>query len=67
MVFTCETGITKYEDSNLNMSPEGKMRRKLMNDHATASKKAATGQAYVDHYIGKSMNTKLLNEKERRK
>jgi len=31
MEFTVSKGITKYEDSDLNMSPEGKMRRKLMN------------------------------------
>lgn len=27
MEFTVSRGITKYEDSDLNMSPEGKMRR----------------------------------------
>jgi glucose dehydrogenase len=33
MEFTCARGITRYEDSDLNMSPEGKMRRQLMNQH----------------------------------
>ena len=31
MEFVVERGITIPEDSDLNMSPEGKMRRKLMN------------------------------------
>lgn len=37
MHFTVTAGITKPEDSNLNMSPEGKMRRKLMFDHGAAA------------------------------
>jgi hypothetical protein len=50
MHFTVTTGITKYEDSNLNMSPEGKMRRKLIFDHAHASKTFGAEQSYVTHY-----------------
>jgi len=47
MHFTVSTGITKPEDSNLNMSPEGKMRRKLIFDHDTASKRFGTDNNYV--------------------
>lgn len=30
MEFVCARGMTAYEESDLNMSPEGKMRRQLM-------------------------------------
>ena len=65
MQFTVGTGITKPEDSNLNMSPEGKMRRKLMFDHESASKTFGAEPAYTSHYEGPSMKSKLLNEQER--
>jgi hypothetical protein len=65
MHFTVSTGITKPEDSNLNMSPEGKMRRKLMYDHGAASAQFGADSSYVNHYEGASMKSKLLNEQQR--
>ena len=65
MHFTVSTGLTKPEDSNLNMSPEGKMRRKLMFDHESASKAFGAEPAYTTHYEGPSMKSKLLNEQMR--
>lgn len=65
MHFTVSNGITKPEDSNLNMSPEGKMRRKLIFDHGSAANTFGAEPAYTSHYEGKSMNSKLLNEQER--
>ncbi len=65
MHFTVTTGITRPEESNLNMSPEGKMRRKLMFDHGAASASFGAEPAYTAHYEGPSMKSKLLNEQER--
>lgn len=65
MHFTVTTGITKPEDSNLNMSPEGKMRRKLMFEHGAASAQFGADANYVSHFEGASMKSKLLNEQQR--
>ena len=65
MHFTVSTGITKPEDSNLNMSPEGKMRRKLIFDHKAASCAFGADPSYTNHYEGASMKSKLLNEQQR--
>ena len=65
MHFTVTTGITKPEDSNLNMSPEGKMRRKLMFDHGAACAQFGAEPNYINHFEGPSMRSKLVNEQER--
>ena len=68
MEFTCTRGITRYEDSDLNMSPEGKMRRQLMNQHDSEPiiiKAAQSDRGHPNHYWDKSMQTKI-NDAEAR-
>lgn len=68
MEFVCSRGLTRYEDSDLNMSPEGKMRRQLMNQHDTEPvmiKAAKVDHTHPPHYWDKSLNTKIEDAEAR--
>jgi hypothetical protein len=67
MEFVVNTGIVKPEDSDLNMSPEGRMRRQLMNQHDEACRMVKTEvKPYKSHFWDKSMNTKINAASQRR-
>lgn len=60
MDFVTSRGLTPYEQSDINMSPEGKMRRQLMDQHDNTSRMVRTeNKAYPPHYWDQSLNTKI--------
>jgi len=66
MDFTVSFGIVRPEDSDLNMSPEGKMRRQLMNQHDCAIHMVPiTSRPPPCHYWDQSLNTKIDDAEQR--